>query len=188
MKNTVVYGIFPNRGAAESCLLRLQERGFRNTDVSILFSDARSLKEFATEKNSKAPEGTAIGATTGLVLGGTLGWLAGIGALAIPAVGPLIAAGPIMALLAGAGVAGTVGGLVGGLVGMGMPEYEAKRFEGIIKKGGVLLSVHCDNSSWAGKAKDILEESGAHDISSASEARAEVAVDDHDQPVIKRVG
>ncbi len=184
-KKIAVYGIYPNRGAAEGGVLMLQERGFRSTDVSVLFSDNRSSKDFAMEKGTKAPEGTAVGVGTGAVLGGTLGWLAGIGALAIPGVGPLIAAGPIMGLLAGAGVGGAVGGIAGALVGMGIPEYEAKRFEGMVKKGGVLLSVHCDNSDWAKKAKEILKETGATDISSAGEAKAEIEIDAHDQPVRK---
>lgn len=184
-KNTAVYGIYPHRGAAEHAVIRLQENGFRNTDVSVLFSDNRSSKEFATEKGTKAPEGAAVGVSTGAVIGGTLGWLAGIGALAIPAFGPLIAAGPIMGLLAGAGVGGTVGGVTGALIGMGMPEYEAKRFEGMIKEGGVLLSVHCDNSDWVKRAKDVLENTGAQHIASAGEAKAEVKVDQHDQPISK---
>lgn len=184
-KNTAVYGIYPSRSAAEAAVARLQERGFRNTDVSVLFSDNRSSKEFATEKGTKAPEGTAIGATSGAMIGGALGWLSGIGALAIPAVGPLIAAGPIVALLAGAGIGGAAGGITGGLIGMGMPEYEAKRFEGMIKEGGVLLSVHCDNSEWVKKAKDFLKETGARDISSAGEASAKVKVDEHDRPISK---
>jgi hypothetical protein len=184
-KNIAVYGIYPHRGAAEGAVLRLQDAGFRNTDVSVLFSDNRSSKEFAMEKGTKAPEGTAVGAGTGAVIGGTLGWLAGIGALAIPAVGPFVAAGPIMGLLAGAGVGGTIGGIAGALVGLGLPEYEAKRFEGMIKKGGVLLSVHCDDSDWAKKAKEILKATEAKDISSAGEAKATIEVDEHDQPILK---
>lgn len=184
-KNIAVYGIYVNRGAAENAVQKLQERGFRNTDVSVLFSDNRSSKEFAAEKGTKAPEGAAVGATSGAFLGGALGWLAGIGALAIPAVGPFIAAGPIVALLAGAGVGGTLGGLTGGLIGMGIPEYEAKRFEGMIKEGGVLLSVHCDDSEWVKKAKLLLEETGAQDVSSAGEAKAHIKVDRHDQPISK---
>ncbi len=181
-KNTAVYGIFPNRFAAESAVAEIKSRGFRNSDVSVLFSDDSSTREFAHEKGTKAPEGTAVGASTGAVVGGALGWLAGIGALAIPAVGPLIAAGPIVGLLAGAGVGGAVGGIAGGLVGMGMPEYEAKRFEGIIKKGGVLLSIHCDNSEWVKKAKEVLKDTGAEDIASAGEAKADVKIerDHHD--------
>jgi len=143
--------------------------GFAQQDISVLLPDNQSSKEFAHEKNTKAPEGTAAGVTAGGVVGGTLGLLAGIGALAIPGVGPIIAAGPIMGALAGLGVGGAVGGLVGALVGMGIPEYEAKRYEGRIKDGGVLLSVHCDTSAEIDSAKEILKHSGAEDISSAGE-------------------
>src|SRR5205807_3353195 len=129
--------------------------------------------DFAHEKSTKAPEGTATGATSGAVVGGTLGWLAGIGALAIPGLGPFIAAGPIVAALAGAGAGGVVGGITGALVGMGIPEYEAKRYEGRVKEGGILLSVHSDNSDWTRKAKEILERTGAEDISSTGEAKAD---------------
>jgi hypothetical protein len=130
------------------------------------------------EKDSKAPEGATTGAASGAVIGGVLGWLVGMGALAIPGLGPFIAAGPIMAMLAGAGAVGTVGGLVGALIGLGIPEYEAKRYEGRIKTGGILLSVHCDNSNWVKRAKTILEETGAEDISSSGEAKADFAMSD----------
>src|SRR5947209_19651926 len=162
-KNRVVYGIYKNRSQAESGVDALIADGFRNEDISVLLQDNVGTKDFAHEKHTKAPEGTATGATTGGVIGGTLGLLAGIGALAIPGVGPFIAAGPIMATLAGVGVGGTVGGVVGALVGMGIPEYEAKRYEGAVKSGGILLSVHCDNSDWTKKAKEILEQTGAED-------------------------
>ena len=145
-----------------------------NDDISVLLPDLKSSKDFANEKNTKAPEGTTAGVATGGVIGGTLGLLAGIGALAIPGVGPLIAAGPIMGALAGLGVGGAVGGLIGALVGMGIPEYEAKRYEGRIKEGGVLLSAHCGTSEQISRAKDILKQAGAEDISSAGEASADV--------------
>ena len=132
-------------------------------------------KDFAHEKGTKAPEGAAAGATAGVAIGGTMGLLAGIGALAIPGFGPFIAAGPIMAALAGAGGGGVVGGLIGALVGIGIPEYEAKRYEGMVRDGGILMSVHCDNSDWVKRAKDVLERTGAHDISSSSEASADYA-------------
>jgi hypothetical protein len=135
----------------------------------VLLPDTKSSKDFAHEKNTKAPEGTTAGVTTGGVIGGTLGLLAGIGALAIPGLGPFIAAGPIMAGLAGLGVGGAVGGLVGALIGMGIPEYEAKRYEGRVKDGGVLLSVHCDTSDEIARAKELLKQTGAEDISSAGE-------------------
>jgi hypothetical protein len=143
--------------------------GFSNNDISVLLPDNQSSKEFAHEKNTKAPEGTTTGATAGGVIGGTLGLLAGIGSLAIPGVGPFIAAGPIMAALAGLGVGGAVGGIIGALVGMGIPEYEAKRYEGRIKSGGVLLSVHCAISEDIDRAKDLLKQTGAEDIASAGE-------------------
>jgi hypothetical protein len=136
---------------------------------SVLFPESSGTKDFAHEKNTKAPEGATAGAGTGAVIGGGLGWLAGIGALAIPGLGPFIAAGPIMAALAGAGVGGAVGGIKGALIGMGIPEYEAKRYEGKVKDGGILLSVHSDNSEWTKKAKNILEGTNAQDISSTGE-------------------
>jgi hypothetical protein len=168
-KNTAAFGIYKTRAQAERAVDRLLAAGFTNNDISVLLADNTSSKEFAHEKNTKAPEGTATGVATGGVVGGTLGLLAGIGALAIPGVGPLIAAGPIMGALAGLGVGGAVGGLIGALVGMGIPEYEAKRYEGRIKEGGILLSVHCDTSEEVSRAKDILKQTGAEDIASAGE-------------------
>ena len=168
-KNTAVFGIYPDRVSVEEAVEHLRNAGFRGTDVSVLFSDNQGTKDFAHEKNTKAPEGTTTGVAAGGAIGGTLGLLAGIGALAIPGVGPLIAAGPIMGALAGLGVGGAVGGVVGALVGMGIPEYEAKRYEGRIKEGGVLLSAHCDTADQIHSAKTILERSGATDIASAGE-------------------
>lgn len=165
-KNTAAFAIFSTRKAAESAVDQLTTAGFSNDDVSVLMSDKDGSKDFATEKNTKAPEGTATGVGVGGVIGGTLGLLAGIGALAIPGVGPLIAAGPIMASLAGLGIGGAVGGLVGALVGMGIPEYEAKRYEGRINDGGILLSVHCDSSEEVSRAKDILKAAGGEDVAS----------------------
>jgi hypothetical protein len=169
-KNTAVFGIYKTRSAAEQAVDRLMAAGHSNNDISVLLPDNTSSKEFAHEKNTKAPEGAATGVATGGVVGGTLGLLAGIGALAIPGVGPLIAAGPIMGALAGLGVGGAVGGLIGALVGMGIPEYEAKRYEGRIKEGGILLSVHCDTSEEISRAKDVLKQTGAEDIASAGES------------------
>ena len=173
-KNTAVYGIYATPGTAEAAVDHLLARGFTNAAISVLLPDDESTRAFAHEKSTKAPEGTTTGATTGGVVGGTLGLLAGIGALAIPGVGPFIAAGPIMATLAGVGVGGAVGGLVGALVGMGIPEYEAKRYEGAVKDGGVLLSVHCDTSEQVDSAKQSLKETGAKDISSSGEAGSSV--------------
>ncbi|HEY2842477.1 MAG TPA: DUF3341 domain-containing protein, partial [Bryobacteraceae bacterium] len=147
--------------------------GFTSDDISVLLPDNKSSRDFAHEKGTKAPEGTTAGVTAGGAIGGTLGLLAGIGALAIPGIGPLIAAGPIMAALAGLGVGGAVGGLIGALVGMGIPEYEAKRYEGHVKAGGVLLSVHCGTPGQITRAKEILKETGAEDISTTGEASAE---------------
>jgi len=181
-KNTAAFGIYQTYEDVEYAVNALRSEGFRNTDVSVLFPDNKGTKDFAVEKNTKAPEGTAAGATTGVVIGGVLGWLVGIGALAIPGVGPFIAAGPIMAALAGVGVGGAVGGIAGALIGMGIPEYEAKRYEGRIKDGGILLSVHCDSSDWTSKAKKILERTGAQDIASAGEAASDWQTTDKPLP------
>ena len=177
-KNTAAFGIFSTRLGVENAVDQLKAAGYRNTDISVLFPHNQGSKDFATEKNTKAPEGATAGAGTGAVIGGALGWLAGIGALAIPGVGPFIAAGPIMAALAGVGVGGALGGITGALIGLGLPEYEAKRYEGRINKGGILLSVHCDDSECTEKAKDILKRAGAEDISSAGEAKADYATSD----------
>jgi len=168
-KNTAVFGIYKNSMAAERAVDRIIAAGFSNNDISVLLPDSESSKQFAHEKNTKMPEGTATGVTAGGAIGGTLGLLAGIGSLAIPGLGPFIAAGPIMGALAGLGVGGAVGGVVGALVGMGMPEYEAKRYEGRVKNGGVLLSVHCEGSHDVSRAKDLLKQTGAEDIASAGE-------------------
>ncbi len=172
-KNTAAFGIYKTRAGVESAVDALRLADFRNTDISVMFPDNVGTKDFAHEKNTKAPEGAATGAGSGAVIGGTLGWLAGIGALAIPGVGPFIAAGPIVAALAGVGVGGAVGGITGALVGMGITEYEAKRYEGRVKEGSILLSVHCDDSNWTKKAKEILESTGAEDVSSTGEAGAD---------------
>jgi hypothetical protein len=177
-KNTAVFGIYRDQAGVENGVDALKAAGYRNTDISVLFPENQGTKDFAHEKGTKAPEGAATGAGTGAVIGGGLGWLAGIGALAIPGVGPFIAAGPIVAALAGAGVGGAVGGITGALIGMGIPEYEAKRYEGRVKEGGILLSVHSDNSDWTKRAKEILERTGAQDISSAGEAHADFSKTD----------
>lgn len=170
-KKTAVFAIFSGVPQAERAVDALVQESFTNDDVSVLMADNDASKGFAHEKQTKAPEGTATGVAAGGTIGGTLGLLAGIGALAIPGVGPLIAAGPIMGALAGLGVGGAVGGIIGALVGMGIPEYEAKRYEGRIKDGGVLVSVHCDTADEIGRAKDILKRAGGEDIASAGEER-----------------
>src|ERR1039457_849914 len=180
-KNVAVFGIYKTPGTAEAAVDHLLSKGFTNSAISVLLPDDESTRAFAHEKNTKAPEGTTTGVATGGIIGGTLGLLAGIGALAIPGVGPFIAAGPIMGALAGLGAGGAVGGLIGALVGMGIPEYEAKRYEGHIKEGGVLLSVHCDTSDQITRAKDLLEKTGAEDISSTGESSA-------DYPATSKVG
>jgi len=181
-KNTAVFGIYPTYESVEAAVDALRTAGFRNTDVSVLFPENVGTKDFAHEKGTKAPEGAATGAGTGAVLGGALGWLAGIGALAIPGIGPFIAAGPVMAALAGVGVGGAVGGIAGTLIGMGIPEYEAKRYEGRVKEGGILLSVHSDNSEWTTRAKEILKRTGAQDVASSGEASADFQKTDKPMP------
>ncbi len=172
-KKTAVFGIYPTAAQAEQAVDSLVVEGFFHNDISVLLPDNQSSRDFAHEKNTKAPEGTTTGVAAGGTIGGTLGLLAGIGALAIPGVGPFIAAGPIMGALAGIGVGGAVGGLVGALVGMGIPEYEAKRYEGRVKDGSILLSVHSDSSEETKRAKDILERTGAQDVSSTGEASSD---------------
>ncbi|MBO9666803.1 MAG: DUF3341 domain-containing protein [Bdellovibrio sp.] len=165
-----VFGIFESRQSLEKCVSRLKAENFRNSDISVLMSDKGDTRDFAHEKETKAPEGATVGGGAGALLGGTLGWLVGIGAIAtIPALGPLVAAGPIMAALAGAGAGAAVGGITGALVGIGIPEYEAKRYETYVKNGGILLSVHVDDGDWADKAERILKETGARDIAKAGE-------------------
>ena len=186
MANKAVFGLYSTRRQVENAVDELKAQGFRNADVSVLFSENVGTKDFAHEKGTKAPEGLATGATSGAVVGGALGWLAGIGALAIPGVGPLIAAGPIVGALTGVGVGGTVGGIAGGLIGVGIPEYEAKRYEGRIREGNILLSVHVDDSDWAKKAERILKETGANEVSSASEAKGDYANADKPMPRYQR--
>jgi hypothetical protein len=170
MSKKSIFCISTSRAQAEQIVDLLREEGFSNNDISALFPDKDTSRDFAHEKNTKAPEGAATGAGTGGVLGGALGWLAGIGALAIPGVGPFIAAGPILAALSGAAVGAAVGGITGALIGMGIPEYEAKRYEGKIKQGNILISVHADNSDEIARVKKIYESSGAQDIATSGEA------------------
>jgi hypothetical protein len=177
-KNTAAFGIFSTQAEVERTVDELKREGFRNTDISVLYPLNVGTKDFAHQQASKAPEGATTGAVTGAVLGGALGWLAGIGSLAIPGLGPFIAAGPILAAMAGAGAGGAVGVLTGALIGMGMPEYEAKRYEGRVKNGGILLSVHCDDSAWTKKAKLILERMNGKDVSSTGEAGSDTDASD----------
>lgn len=181
-KNIAVYGIYANREMVERAVEQFKNEGFRSEDISILFPEGGGTKEFAVEKETKAPEGAVTGAGTGVVVGGILGWLTGIGMLAIPGLGPFLAAGPIVAALAGAGAVGITGGIAGALIGMGIPEYEAQRYEGRVKEGGILLSVHADNTEWKRKGEYILKHTGAEDISDRKEAEADYDVGDRPYP------
>lgn len=174
--NTAVYGIFGSEDQAERAVDTLIAAGFPNANISVLLPDTGSTREFAHTKETKAPEGTTAGVTMGGVVGGTLGVLAGIGALAVPGIGPFITAGPIVAGLAGLGLGGAIGGFVGALVGMGIPEYEARRYEGHVKHGGTLMSVHCDTSEEIARAKDLMKGTGARDIASTGESAGEKPV------------
>jgi hypothetical protein len=165
-----VYCIVPNEIQAEEIVAQLRSAGFSNNDISVLLPDKRGTKDFAHEHNTKAPEGAATGGVAGLGVGAAVGWLAGIGALAIPGLGPFIAAGPIMAALGGAAVGGTAGGIVGALVGMGIPEFEAKRYDAKVREGNVLISVHTEDSKQRDLAKEVLERGGAKDISTGRES------------------
>lgn len=170
MKKNAVFCIVENRNQAETIVEELKAAGFPSSDISVLLPDTSGTRDFAHEQNTKAPEGATTGVVTGMGTGAILGWLAGIGTLAIPGVGPLIAAGPIMAALGGAAVGGATGGIIGALVGMGIPEYEAKHYDGKIRGGNTLISVHTDNSNEENTAKKIFERLGADDIKSTSEA------------------
>ncbi|MGA2779898.1 MAG: DUF3341 domain-containing protein [Steroidobacteraceae bacterium] len=168
-KQKAVFGIFKSADLAQRAADTLMESGFSNSDISVLLPDAPTSKAFAHEKETKAPEGAAAGVTAGGMIGGLIGVLAGVGAIALPGLGSLIAAGPIIAGLAGLGVGGALGGLVGALIGMGIPEYEAKRYVSYIKKGGILMSVHCDRPDEISLAKNLLKATGAMDIACTSE-------------------
>jgi hypothetical protein len=172
-KHSATFAIFHSRDSVDKAVNALKKAGFRDSDVSVLFPDRQSSQDFAHEKATKAPEGAATGTATGALLGGTLGWLVGIGSLAIPGIGPVVAAGPIMAALAGAGVGGAMGGVTGALIGIGIPEYEAKRYEGMVKDGGILVSVHCDDHNWIKLAKDIFKVEHGEGIASSAEASSD---------------
>jgi hypothetical protein len=172
---------------ADAVVAKLRSAGFSDNDISVLFPDKGSTRDFAHKKATKMPEGATVGASTGGVVGGTIGLLAGIGALAIPGLGPFIAAGPIMAALSGGALGAGVGGLTGALVGLGIPEYEAKRYEGKVKEGGILISVHSESNDETNRAKNIFKEEGAHDISSTGEAHSDVKAEDVSRTAETRV-
>jgi hypothetical protein len=169
MSKKSVFCIATSRTQADQIVDQLRSANFSNNDISALFADKGTTHDFAHEKNTKAPEGAVTGAGTGGVVGGALGWIAGIGALAIPGVGPFIAAGPIIAALSGAAIGAAVGGIAGGLIGLGIPEIEAKRYEGKLKEGNILISVHTENSAEITRAKDIFTRAGAQDICTTGE-------------------
>lgn len=170
MSKQALFAIAKTEPQAELIVEGLREYGFSANDISVLFPDRSGSRDFAHAQHTKAPEGATAGAGSGGVIGGALGWLAGIGAIAMPGVGPFIAAGPIMAALGGAAVGATVGGLTGALVGMGIPEYEAKRYEGKVRNGNILISVHTEDSAQRARAHDVFSRAGAEDVASAAEA------------------
>lgn len=175
IKNIAAFGIYPDQGSVNDAIETLKTAGFRPTDISVLFPENLGSKDFGHEKHTKAPEGAVAGGSSGAVLGAAFGWLVGAGALLVPGLEVMHAAGPVLGMLGGMGVGVTLGGLTGALIGYGVPEYEAKRYEGRVRKGGILLSVHCDSSDWAKTARSILKRTGAGDISTAGEARADFA-------------
>ena len=182
MSKKSVFCITTSREQANRIVDQLKAADFSNNDISVLFPDKGTTRDFAHEKNTKTPEGAVAGAGTGGVIGGALGWIAGIGALAIPGVGPFIAAGPIMAALSGVAVGATVGGIAGGLIGLGIPEIEAKRYEDKVKAGNLLISVHTEDSAEITRAKDIFIRAGAQDICTTGEASTPKASKATDRP------
>jgi hypothetical protein len=186
-KNTAVFGIYPDRLAVEEGVEHLRRANFRGTDISALFPENMGTKDFAHEKNTKAPEGAVSGAIAGGIAGGVLGWLIGIGTLVIPGLGPLLLAGPLVAALAGIGSVGALGGIIGALAGLGIPEYEARRYQGRIREGGILVSVHCDSADWVPRAKQVLISTGAQDIASASEKHGDFANADKPMPRVRTI-
>ncbi|MGA3024114.1 MAG: quinol:electron acceptor oxidoreductase subunit ActD [Bryobacteraceae bacterium] len=177
-KNTSVMGIYPDRTTVSDAINVLHKAGYRATDISVLSSDNQGSKDFGHEKHTRAAAGAATGAVVGAVVGAALAWFVSTQTPAIPALGPLVAAGPVVAALAGAGAGGALGWIVGLLAGLTLSEYVARRYAGRIRRGGILLSVHCDNPEWCDRAKKTLKDTGARDISSASEAAADYGTTD----------
>lgn len=182
MKNISTFGIYPDQDTVNDAIESLKSSGFRHTDISVLFPENLGSKDFGHERHTKAPEGAVAGGGSGAVLGAAFGWLVGAGALLVPGLEAMQAAGPVMGMLGGMGVGVTFGGLAGALAGSGIPEYEAKRYEGRVRKGGILLSVHCDNARWTKSAREILKRTGAGDIATAGEARADFARSERPMP------
>ncbi len=177
-KNTSVIGIYEDRTTISDALEVLHKAGYRAADISVLTSDNHGSKDFAHEKHTKAPAGAGVGAAVGAVVGAVLAWLDSNQVVAIAGLGPLVAAGPWLAALAGAGAGGALGWIVGLLAGLRLPVYVAKRFAGRVRRGGILLSVHCDSQDWCDRATRILKDTGARDISSAAEATADYGTSD----------
>jgi len=173
--NLSVYGIYRDEMTAHSGIDALRAKGFRNTDISVLMPENEGTKDFGHEKHTKAPEGAVAGGSSGAVVGAALGWLVGAGSFAVPGLEQLGFAGPVIGALSGLGAGMSVGGILGSIAGAAIPEYEAKRYQGRIKKGGILISVHCDNSDWSKMAVNVLRESGATSISKGAEAKADFA-------------
>ncbi len=173
--NTSVYAIFHDEPTIREAVSALRAKGFRSTDISVLYPENEGTKDFGHEKHTKAPEGAVAGGGSGAVLGAVVGWLVGAGTLLVPGLDPFAAAGPVVAMMSGLGAGITLGGLIGAAAGSTIPEYEAKRYEGRVRKGGILVSVHCDNAEWSGMAQRILRASGGLAISSAHEAKADFA-------------
>jgi hypothetical protein len=180
----VVYGIYTDRAHAEEALDSIRAAGFRAEDISVLMPENIGTKDIGYEKHTKAPEHAAVGGAAGGVVGGALGWLIGIGALAIPGLGPFLAAGPIVAAIAGFGAGSVIGGLTGALTGMGIPEYEAKRYEGRIRSGGSLVSIHCETDVWTSRAKEMLAHTGAEDIAVTDVATVPKRHQVEEEPVV----
>jgi len=175
VKNISAFGIYPDQTTVNEAVQALKDAGFRKTDISVLFPENLGSKDFAHERHTKAPEGAVAGGSSGAVIGAALGWLAGAGSLAIPGLDSLMVAGPVVGMLSGMGIGTTLGGLTGAIAGLSVPEYEAKRYEGRVRNGGILLSVHCDNAEWAKTARAVLKKTGGADISTTGEARADFA-------------
>ena len=184
-KNRAAFGIYPDRPAVEEAITQFLRAGFRKADLSALFPENPGSKDFGHEKSTKLPEGATVGGFAGGIVGGILGWLIAEGWLTIPALSSLVAAGPILAILAGGGALGAVGGFIGALIGLAIPEYEAIRFAGRIREGGVLVSVHCDNGHWVNRAKAILDDSGAQDVAVCREKEGDFGNFDKPMPRVR---
>jgi len=182
IRNIAAFGIYQDEDAVGAAVEALKSTGFRRTDISVLFPENLGLKDLAHERHTKAPEGAVAGGTSGAIIGAALGWLAGAGSLSVTGLDPFVVAGPVIAMLGGMGLGTTLGGLTGALVGSAVPEYEAKRYVGRVGKGGILLSVHCDSTDWAKTAQTVLKQTGAAEVSTAAEARADFGRTDKPLP------